>query len=155
MHFLVRIALQLPDHQTPTSFVTSKEGSMDKELGRTSILLVDDVEDNRLLIQRILKKRGATLDVATNGEEGLNKALSNDYDIILMDIQMPVMDGYTATRKLRQAGYKKPIIALTAHAMKDDRDRCIEAGCTDYLTKPVQVDALIKTILNYSFDEIS
>lgn len=119
-------------------------------LSDKSILIVDDVEDNRLLIQRILAKEGALLTLATNGEEGLNKALQENFDIILMDIQMPIMDGYTATRRLRQAGYRNPIIALTAHAMKDDRERCLAAGCTDYLTKPVHFQKLINTILNYS-----
>lgn len=127
-----------------------RDQKLSTSLSSTRILLVDDVEDNRLLIQRMLSKRGAQLTLATNGEEGLSQALANNYDIVLMDIQMPVMDGYTATRKLRQAGYKKPIIALTAHAMKDDRDRCLEAGCTDYLTKPVQVDSLVQTILFHS-----
>lgn len=122
-------------------------------LASKSILVVDDVEDNRLLMERILTKKGAKLSLATNGEECLNKALSQHYDVILMDIQMPVMDGYTATRRLREVGYQKPIIALTAHAMKDDRERCMEAGCTDYLTKPVHVETLVETILNHSDGE--
>lgn len=151
--FLIKISLQKPTSATKTSFIQGREIHLGKQLSNTNILLVDDVEDNRLLIQRMLSKRGAKLALATNGEEGLSKALAENYDIILMDIQMPVMDGYTATKKLRQAGYKKPIIALTAHAMKDDRERCIEAGCTDYLTKPVQVEALIQTILNHSMEE--
>ncbi|WP_374077601.1 response regulator [Bdellovibrio bacteriovorus] len=152
--FTIRIGLQTLQ-ATPQRPSLTKRGEihLGKQLASTNILLVDDVEDNRLLIQRMLSKRGAKLTLATNGEEGLTKALAENYDIILMDIQMPVMDGYTATRKLRQAGYKKPIIALTAHAMKDDRERCIEAGCTDYLTKPVQVEALIQTILNHSMEE--
>lgn len=147
--FSIRVALDVPT----ASAVPKKSGGeihVGQQLATTSILLVDDVEDNRLLIQRMLAKRGARLSLATNGEEGLSKALEHNFDIILMDIQMPVMDGYTATKKLRQAGYTKPIIALTAHAMKDDRERCLEAGCTDYLTKPVQVDSLIHTILTYS-----
>lgn len=152
--FSVRIALELPpvvaSNQPKGS---TKEVGLGQLLSTTSILLVDDVEDNRLLIQRMLAKRGAQLTLATNGQEGLSKALEKDFDIVLMDIQMPVMDGYAATKKLRLAGYDKPIIALTAHAMKDDRDRCLEAGCTDYLTKPVQVEALIHTILMHSKQE--
>lgn len=123
-------------------------------LASKSILVVDDVEENRLLIHRILSKKGAKLTLATNGEEGLSKALTENYDLILMDIQMPIMDGYTATRRLRQAGYHKPIIALTAHAMKDDRERCLAAGCTGYLTKPVHVETLVEMILNYTDDDV-
>lgn len=144
-------AIQLP---ISTSVAIPKRVRHDLKAGnllaRKSILVVDDVEDNRLLMQRILTKKGAKLTLATNGEEGLSKALTEHYDIILMDIQMPIMDGYTATRRLRQAGYQKPIIALTAHAMKDDRERCLAAGCTDYLTKPVHVETLMETILNHS-----
>jgi len=152
--FTVRIDLQKTETKASRPAVSLTDAvHIGKQLEHTSILLVDDVEDNRLLIQRMLSKRGAKLTLATNGEEGLSKALAENYDIILMDIQMPVMDGYTATKRLRQAGYKKPIIALTAHAMKDDRDRCLEAGCTDYLTKPVQVDILVQTILNHSLEE--
>lgn len=116
-------------------------------LASKKILVVDDVVDNRMLMERILTKKGAQVSLATNGEEGFQKAIGSGYDIIFMDIQMPVMDGYTATRRLHEAGYKEPVIALTANAMEDDRDKCIAAGCTDYLTKPVNVATLVETIL--------
>ncbi|NUN04538.1 MAG: response regulator [Bdellovibrio sp.] len=150
--FTVRIAFQSVEGLTAKVPQLSSTGSkpLNDQLASRHILLIDDVEDNRLLIERMLSRRGAKLTLATNGQEGLSKALNENYDIVLMDIQMPVMDGYTATKKLREAGYKKPIIALTAHAMKDDRERCLEAGCTDYLTKPVQVDTLVQTILVHS-----
>lgn len=152
--FSVRIAFQDVDAMTTKSIPLPVSGKqLSNQLASRNILLIDDVEDNRLLIERMLSKRGAKLTLAANGQEGLSKALSDDYDIVLMDIQMPVMDGYTATKKLREAGYKKPIIALTAHAMKDDRERCLEAGCTDYLTKPVQVDTLVQTILVHSLED--
>jgi CheY-like chemotaxis protein len=70
-------------------------------------------------------------------------------DVVLMDIQMPKMDGHEATKKLRAAGFTKPIIALTAHAMREERDRCFESGCSDYLTKPLQRELLIETISKY------
>jgi two-component system, sensor histidine kinase len=127
-----------------------RRSSTNKEsLSGRSALVVDDSEDNRFLLERILKKHGMNVSVAKNGLEGSQKALSNDFDIILMDIQMPVMDGYTAAKELRSKGLNKPIVALTAHAMKEDQNRCIRAGCNGYLTKPVQVQSLINTLIEY------
>lgn len=110
------------------------------------ILIVDDTPDNRFLIERILTRRGFSVDHAENGEEGVKKALSQDFDLILMDVQMPVMDGYTAVRALRARDYDKPIIAVTAHAMKGDRASCLEAGYSDYLTKPIQVNEFMSVL---------
>jgi signal transduction histidine kinase len=101
------------------------------------VLVVDDSEDNRLLIDLILRADGADPRFAIDGGDGIEKALSTPCDIILMDIQMPGIDGYTATRNLRQRGFQKPIIALTAHALKEERDLCIAAGCDDHLAKPI------------------
>lgn len=121
--------------------------SIDKPLRGYNILLVEDVEDNQFLICRILEKRGAKVSVAENGKTGIKKALSENYDLVLMDIQMPQMDGLTAARKLRKQGYTTPIIALTAHAMTDERNNCLQAGFTEYLTKPINIDEMIDIIL--------
>jgi CheY-like chemotaxis protein/anti-sigma regulatory factor (Ser/Thr protein kinase) len=121
-----------------------------QQLKGMTILIIDDVEDNRLLIQRLLSRRGAQVDLASSGYDGIRMAQEKHYDIILMDIQMPLMDGYTATRTLRESGYQKPIIALTAHAMKEDRDRCLQAGCNDYLTKPIQVETIVNTLTKHT-----
>jgi signal transduction histidine kinase/CheY-like chemotaxis protein len=118
-----------------------------RKLAGHTALIVDDSEDNRFLIQRILKKQGMVAEVACNGLEAIEKVRHGNYDLIIMDIQMPVMDGYTAARNLRASGYQKPIIALTAHAMREDQHRCLDAGCTGYLTKPIQVGSLIQTLL--------
>jgi two-component system, sensor histidine kinase len=110
------------------------------------VLVVEDGNTNRKLIRLILARAGAIVSLAENGKIGLDLALKNDYDVILMDMQMPVMDGYTATLKLRDLGVTTPIIALTAHAMKGDETKCREAGCTMYLTKPVDGDRLLQTV---------
>ncbi|MBL7557252.1 MAG: response regulator [Bdellovibrionaceae bacterium] len=118
----------------------------EKSVKGLKILVVDDSIDNQVLIEHILKSRGAAIETADNGQIGVNKALEKEYDVVLMDVQMPVLDGHSATRILREKGYSRPIIGLTAHAMQDDRRRCLEAGCSDYLTKPIRTDMLIQTI---------
>jgi len=87
--------------------------------------------------------------LAVNGEVARRMALTKEYDLVLMDMQMPVMDGYRATSELRKAGYKGPIIALTAHAMPEDRAKCLEAGCTEYLSKPIDRRKLLATCAVY------
>ena len=110
------------------------------------VLLVEDSPDNQLLISRILKLAGATVDTASDGKEGSEKAKKNYYDVLLMDLQMPVMDGYEATAELREGGYPGKIIALTAHALAEERERCLKSGFDDHLCKPVNRDALIERI---------
>ena len=113
------------------------------------VLLVEDGKDNQRLIMFHLKKAGAKVELAENGQVGVDylKACQPEQlpHVVLMDMQMPEMDGYTATRHLRKQGFVLPIIALTAHAMKGDRELCIEAGCDDYLTKPIDKQRLKDT----------
>ncbi len=115
-------------------------------LRKIKVLLVDDVPDNVALVCYILEKVGAIVETACNGQEGVEKATEGQFDVILMDIQMPQLNGYEATLQLRKRGYTKPIIALTAHAMKEDRGKCMDSGCNDYLAKPVVRPLLIQTI---------
>ena len=106
------------------------------------MLLAEDGPDNQQLISFVLEKAGAKVAVAGNGRIAVDLALAaknegDPYDVILMDMQMPVMNGYDATKKLRAEGYQEPIIALTANAMSQDRQKCLDAGCDDYLSKPI------------------
>ena len=110
------------------------------------ILLVDDGEANRQLISLVLTEAGATVTCASNGQEAVELASQESFELILMDMQMPVMDGYTATRTLRSQGLEVPILALTAHAMRGEQERCLAAGCTGYLSKPVQIDRLVEAV---------
>ena len=115
------------------------------------ILLVDDSVDNEELIRFYLQKDGARVEVAHNGFEAFDKASTALYDIVLMDVQMPGMDGLEATRRLRASGVKTPIIALSAHAMNEEVDRSIAAGCNSHLAKPVSRRELIDRIRNQTF----
>ena len=114
---------------------------------RLRVLLVEDGETNRDLVSLVLTQAGASVECAENGQVGVQLATFEQFDLILMDMQMPVMDGYTATSKLRSLGFKIPILALTAHAMRGDEEKCLKAGCSGYITKPIQIDEMMKTIL--------
>ncbi|MEN6557213.1 MAG: PAS domain S-box protein [Thermoguttaceae bacterium] len=111
------------------------------------ILLAEDGFDNRELIQTVLRKAGADVWTAENGRLAVELARQESFDLILMDMNMPVMDGYEATRLLRSEGYKKPIFALTANAMTNDYEQCLAAGCDQYLAKPVSRAQLIDAIV--------
>ncbi len=113
---------------------------------RGRILVVDDGDINRKLVRLALQKKGAHVEVAIDGQAGFDAALAADFDLVLMDMQMPVMDGYTATRKLRDAGYTGPIIALTANAMRGDMEKCLESGCSGYLSKPIDPGELVSVV---------
>ncbi len=115
------------------------------------ILVAEDGPDNQRLIRHILTKAGCDVVIAENGRAALEQFESaaqagTPFDLILMDVQMPIMDGLTATRRLREGGATVPIVALTAHAMSGDRDRCLEVGCTEYTTKPINRKKLLALI---------
>jgi len=112
------------------------------------ILVAEDGRDNQRLISHLLRSAGAEVSLAGDGEQAVMYALDAEREgkpfcVVLMDMQMPVLDGYNATRRLRDARYTRPVLALTAHAMRGDRQRCIDAGCDDYLTKPIDREKLL------------
>ena len=119
-------------------------------LAGVRILVVEDGDSNRKLIRLVLQRAGAEVTMAENGRVGADRALMDPFDVILMDMQMPVMDGYTAAALLRQHRLTTPIIALTAHAMKGDQDKCLAAGCSGYVTKPIDADLLVRTLAEMS-----
>ena len=118
------------------------------------ILLAEDGLDNQRLIGLLLRKAGADVTVVENGQLAVDAALAasdagKPFDVVLMDMQMPVMDGYTATRQLRDRGYTAPIVALTAHAMTEDAQKCLGAGCDDYAAKPLERQRFLTTVARW------
>jgi two-component system, cell cycle response regulator DivK len=114
----------------------------------SKILLVEDNEENRDMLVRRLTRRGFNLVVATDGQQGVNLALAEIPDLILMDMSLPIIDGWTATRQIKASPSTKhiPIIGLSAHAMAGDREKGLQAGCDDYDTKPVEIARLLEKI---------
>lgn len=136
---------------TPERTTSAAKTSFENALSGLRVLVADDSQDNQRLVEHILRLSGALVTVVENGQQALEAALAADekhepYQAILMDMQMPVMDGYAATRKLRERGYQWPIIALTAHAMVEDRAKCLGAGCDEYATKPIKRQEIINLI---------
>ena len=117
------------------------------------LLLVEDNELNRQVALEFIRETGADIDIAINGEKALQALQEKHYDLLLMDIQMPVMDGLEATRLIRQQGLNTPIIAMTAHAMSGDKERSIAAGMNDHLTKPIEPGELFALLGNYLTDK--
>jgi CheY-like chemotaxis protein len=118
------------------------------------ILLAEDNAVNQLLATRLLERRGHSVTVAGNGKEALVALEKGSFDLVLMDVQMPEMDGFEATAAIRERekhiGNHLPVIAMTAHAMKGDRERCLAAGMDDYITKPIRPEELAEMLVHYS-----
>ena len=114
----------------------------------TKILYVEDNADNIYMLTRRLKKQGFDIIIAGDGQEGIDKAIEESPDLILMDLSLPTMDGWTATAKIKEIEAVKdiPVVALSAHAMPEHRDRALKAGCSDYDTKPVDIKRLLEKI---------
>jgi CheY-like chemotaxis protein len=127
---------------------------------RARVLLVEDSPDNQRLIKHHLTRAGAVVDIARNGRDGLDAVLSEEasgraYDVVLMDMQMPELDGYAATSMLRAKGYRGAIVAVTAHAMAGEREHCLAAGCDDYVTKPIDAWTLVECCARWTDKALS
>lgn len=147
--FLITLEDQTSELRTPALPAReeiSETDSNSRPLEGLQILVVDDSDDNQQLMWHYIRKFGGTAELAENGVAGYQKALKGNFDLVLMDIQMPIMDGYTATSKLRESGFDRPIIALTAHVLSDVRQKCLNVGCDDHLPKPINPKQLIQTI---------
>src|SRR5262249_26394115 len=122
------------------------------------ILLAEDSPDNQILIGHVLRRAGAEVTIVGNGKLACDATLAaqadnRPFDLVLMDMQMPIVDGYEAASRLRQAGYQRPIRALTAHSMGSDRKKCLDAGCDDFETKPIHRMRLLSLIGSYVHPE--
>jgi len=115
-------------------------------LGQVKVLLAEDNPDNQEIIRKVLESHGALVDIADNGRQALDMGLKEAHDVILADIQMPEMDGIEMIRQLRQKRVTTPIVAMTAHAMREEKAKCFEAGCDEFLSKPLDITRLISTI---------
>ena len=113
------------------------------------ILVVEDIDTNKIFFDAALRKTKAKILWAIDGKEAIEMFKSNNVDLVLMDLQLPVMDGYTATKEIKKINPDVPVIAQTAHVMSGERERCMEAGCDDYLAKPIRLQILMDTLSKF------
>lgn len=128
------------------SFSSSSHAGTQWVIDGGRVLVVDDGEANRDLVGLVLEEAGLEVEMACDGQEGSDRAINESFDLVLMDMQMPIMDGYAATRRIREHGVKTPIYALTANAMKGFEQACLDAGCDGFLTKPIDIDRLLENV---------
>lgn len=131
-----------------------KPNPIQGKLAGLSIMVVEDGVDNQRIFRHFLKMSGADFVIIPDGPSALERVLHDDgIDLVLMDIQLPDMDGYEVTQRLRERGFTRPIIAVTAHTLSTERPRGAKAGITDYIAKPIQIENLIQTILHHARSE--
>lgn len=147
--FTISLCFKVTDETTDNKTISSNN-IIDTN---KKILLVEDNELNYEIAKTVLEEAGFRVDGASNGKEAIDKASDNTYDVILMDIQMPIMDGYEATKELRRLGNRTPIIAMTANAFSEDKKKAKEVGMDGYIAKPINVNKLVSTIMNILNDQ--
>ena len=154
-HFTLEFALDETTKRLEAQLSSMEELTDVLSKTRTSILIAEDSESNQALIELYFKDTACSLDFAGDGRQAVQKFSENEYDLVLMDIQMPVMDGHEATRAIRDLEQRRgtpptPIIAVTANAFKEDQDHCIESGCSGYLAKPISKQKLLECVANHA-----
>ena len=147
--FLIEVELRKDESATTEKEESKSTSSQTPDFSDKRVLCVDDSKDNLRLLQLILNQTGAKVELAAGGLEAIKLVEDNEFDIVLMDIQMPILDGYETTRKLRERGFDKPIFAVTAHVMTEEHDKCIEAGCDTIVKKPITQNELFKKLRQY------
>jgi len=145
--FLAGMSSEIQKHLTAKDDGQVKQ---DKPLSGVKVLIAEDSPDNQMLMRQYLGIAGAEVEIADNGQEAIDKAMCGSHNLIIMDVMMPICDGYEATRTLRERGYTKPIIALTAHALKEQREQSLKEGCNEHLVKPINRPLLISTIAKFT-----
>lgn len=123
--------------------------ALNQDWGDKVILVVEDVDTNKIFFDAALRRTSAKILWAKDGQQAIDLFKDNDVDLVLMDLQLPVMDGYTATREIKKINPDIPVIAQTAHVMSGEREKCMEAGCDDYLAKPIRLQILIETLSKF------
>ncbi|MEZ9702234.1 ATP-binding protein [Vibrio sp. 10N.261.46.E12] len=151
--FTISVPLQVVDMPTESDQV-SKGFQSEVELSLLKVLVVDDIKMNQIIIQQMLRKHKIEPAIASNGVEGLELASDNEYDIVFMDCRMPVMDGFEATEKLREKGYARSIVALTAGTTLEERERCIQCGMDDILSKPYTANDLNEMLKKWGVSSV-
>ncbi len=127
----------------------SVNNSLVQNWGDKVILVVEDVDTNKIFFDAALRKTNAKILWAKDGREAIEMFQNNIIDLVLMDLQLPILDGYSATREIKKINASIPVIAQTAHVMSGEREKCLEAGCDDYLAKPIRLQILMDTLSKY------
>ncbi len=122
---------------------------LNQDWGDKVILVVEDVDTNKIFFDAALRRTHAKIIWARDGREAVDMFRDNEVDLVLMDLQIPIMDGYTATKEIKKIRPEVPVVAQTAHVMSGEREKCLEAGCDDYLAKPIRLQILIDTLSKF------
>ncbi len=143
----------MPQYKQPKLSFMNDNGSLNDMLTQDwkdkVILVVEDIDTNKIFFDAALRKTNAKILWAIDGKEAIEMFAQNKVDLVLMDLQLPILDGYTATREIKKLNSDVPIIAQTAHVMSGEREKCMEAGCDDYLAKPIRLQILMDTLSKF------